>query len=101
MVEAILNKSSDYSTIELQPRGDEVSPVTLSVIIPMFDEADGVDRLFAELEQFLALAGCSYEIICVNDGSRDETLKRLIAHRRRNRADISADDGSPAVTITA
>lgn len=84
MVEAILNKFTDYSTIEPQPRGDEVSPVTLSVIIPMFDEADGIDRLFAELEQFLALAGCSYEIICVNDGSRDETLKRLIAHRKRN-----------------
>jgi hypothetical protein len=41
MVEAILNKSTDYTTIEPQPRGDEVSPVTLSVIIPMFDEADG------------------------------------------------------------
>jgi hypothetical protein len=61
MVEAILTESTDYSTIEHQPPGDEVSPVTLSVIIPMFDEADGVDRLFAELEQFLALAGCSYE----------------------------------------
>jgi glycosyltransferase involved in cell wall biosynthesis len=84
MVESILDEPTDCSTMEPQLRGDEASPVTLSVIIPMFDEADGVDRLFAELEQVLALAGCSYEIICVNDGSRDETLKRLIAHRKRN-----------------
>jgi hypothetical protein len=59
MVEAILNKSTDYTTIEPQPRGDEVSPVTLSVIIPMFDEADGA------LEQVASSAGfdevrCSY-----------------------------------------
>ena len=84
MVESIVDEPTDCSTMEPQLRGDEASPVTLSVIIPMFDEADGVDRLFAELEQFLALAECSYEIICVNDGSRDETLKRLIVHRRRN-----------------
>ncbi len=84
MVEAIPYKFTDYSTIEPQPRDDEELSVTLSVIIPMFDEAEGLDRLFAELEQILALAGCSYEIICVNDGSRDETLRRLVAHRERN-----------------
>lgn len=58
--------------------------VTLSVVIPMFDEAQNLDRLFAELEQSLEQAGCSYEIVCVNDGSRDDTLARLFAHRRRN-----------------
>lgn len=84
MVGAILSKSSECPSTAHQPRADEGSPVTLSVIIPMFNEASGVDRLFAELEEALALAGCSYEIICVNDGSRDETLRRLIAHRERN-----------------
>jgi glycosyltransferase involved in cell wall biosynthesis len=84
MIEANIHKLTDYSTMEPQARGHEVSPVTLSVIIPMFDEAESLDRLFAELEKFLALAGCSYEIICVNDGSRDETLHRLNAHRKRN-----------------
>jgi glycosyltransferase involved in cell wall biosynthesis len=104
MVEAILSISTDYLTMEPQPRGDDLSPVTLSVIIPMFDEAEGLDRLFAELEEFLALAGCSYEIICVNDGSRDETLNRLTAHRKRNCAikiiDLSRNFGKD-IALTA
>jgi glycosyltransferase involved in cell wall biosynthesis len=59
---------------------------TLSVVIPMYNEAGGLDRLFAELEASLAAADCSYEIICVNDGSEDATLAGLLAHRARNPA---------------
>jgi polyisoprenyl-phosphate glycosyltransferase len=76
---------SEASTAR-HPRAPRSSPVTLSVVIPMLNEAGGIDRLFARLEENLTLAGCSYEIICVNDGSRDDTLARLIAHRERNPA---------------
>src|SRR6266568_6717414 len=91
MVEAILAGSSAEPSIARQSIARQgyaaaAAPVTLSVVIPMLDEAAGIDRLFAALEASLALAGCSYEIVCINDGSRDETLARLLAHRDRNPA---------------
>ena len=69
-----------------EPRRSAAAPVTLSVVIPMYNEAANLDRLFSELEESLAVADCSYEIVCVNDGSRDDTLPGLLAHRRRNPA---------------
>jgi polyisoprenyl-phosphate glycosyltransferase len=60
--------------------------VTLSVVIPMYNEAQNLDHLFSEIEASLAEADCSWEAVCVNDGSRDDTLALLLAHHRRNPA---------------
>jgi polyisoprenyl-phosphate glycosyltransferase len=68
-----------------RPRGGAAA-VTLSVVVPMCNEAGNLAALFAELERNLADAGCSYEIVCVNDGSGDDTLARLHAQRRVNPA---------------
>jgi dolichol-phosphate mannosyltransferase len=54
------------------------SPVpALSVVIPAFDEADNVAPLLAELGVALAAAGRPYEIVFVDDGSRDGTWAAL------------------------
>lgn len=54
----------------------------LSLVVPMFNESDGIDGFFAALEPVLAGLGLSYEIICIDDGSRDDTLARLIARHK-------------------
>jgi dolichol-phosphate mannosyltransferase len=46
---------------------------TLSVVIPVFNEATSLEKTFAILEQTLDDLNCSYEIIFVNDGSTDST----------------------------
>jgi glycosyl transferase family 2 len=69
MVEAVLTESVAEPSIVPQMCGGAGSPVTLSVVIPMFNRARGIGRLFGALEESLALAGCMYEIICVDDGS--------------------------------
>ena len=56
----------------------------LSLAVPMFNEADGADTFFARVEAVLDPMGISYEIVCVNDGSRDKTLECLLRHRARN-----------------
>lgn len=50
----------------------------------MFNEEDGLDAFFRCVEQVLEGISISYEIVCVNDGSRDGTLAGLLRHRERN-----------------
>lgn len=78
----------------------------LSLIVPMYNEGEVVDRFFEAIEPVLEGGeGCApnYEIVCVNDGSRDDTLLRLLAHCQRNPrivvVDLSRNFGKePAMT---
>jgi len=56
----------------------------LSIVVPMYDEARGLDEFFARTEEASREVGGDYEIVCVNDGSRDDTLARLLERRRRD-----------------
>ena len=60
----------------------------ISVVIPLFNEEESVRALLDELFGELAKLGRSYEVICVDDGSRDGTfaeLARIAALRRELR----------------
>jgi glycosyltransferase involved in cell wall biosynthesis len=50
----------------------------ISVVIPVYDEADNVADLHRELTASLESHGRPYEVIFVDDGSRDGTLARLV-----------------------
>ncbi|WP_043743090.1 glycosyltransferase family 2 protein [Paramagnetospirillum magneticum] len=54
------------------------SAPTLSVVIPCYNEGENVPLLFARLLPALEGLGVSFEVICINDGSRDDTLDRLL-----------------------
>ncbi|GET37361.1 glycosyltransferase family 2 protein [Microseira wollei] len=62
------------------------NPVELSIVVPFYNEELNIDHLFNELESVLKRLNASYEIVCVNDGSRDNTLKCLVEHHHRNPA---------------
>ena len=49
----------------------------LSIIIPMFNEAENVESTLNRVEEALASFNGTYEIIAVNDGSLDNTLDIL------------------------
>ncbi len=65
------------------PNGRRPAPRLLSVVIPCFNEEAGLDTLFARLLPVLDALALPYEVVCVNDGSRDRTLEALIAAARR------------------
>jgi glycosyltransferase involved in cell wall biosynthesis len=50
----------------------------LSIVVPVHDEEDNVARLYEALKSALTELGRSYEIIVVDDGSRDDTYRRLL-----------------------
>ena len=52
---------------------------TLSIVIPMYREQDNVAPMLARVHEGLARYPGAWELICVDDGSQDETGKRLLA----------------------
>ena len=51
--------------------------IELSVVIPVYNEAQGLAALFARLYPALDALHIPYEIIFVNDGSRDRSAAIL------------------------
>lgn len=49
----------------------------LSIIVPCYNEEDNVDIFYDEVTKIFKNKKISYEIIFINDGSRDNTIKRL------------------------
>ncbi|MFO0280037.1 MAG: glycosyltransferase family 2 protein, partial [bacterium] len=58
-------------------------PVKISVVVPLYNEEENVDALFRRLLAVLETINTSYEVVCVNDGSRDNTLKNLVEYHQR------------------
>ncbi len=56
--------------------------VKISVVIPFYNEEKNVDYLFDRLINVLDKLETTYEIICVNDGSKDDTLNCLIKYHQ-------------------
>jgi polyisoprenyl-phosphate glycosyltransferase len=56
----------------------------ISVIVPCFNEEDVLTKLFARLGAVATTWNADYEIICVNDGSRDRTWEILKAQNQKN-----------------
>ncbi len=59
----------------------------LSVVVPIYNEAQNLEALHQELHEALAPTGLEYEAVFVDDGSRDDSfkiLKRLAAEEPRD-----------------
>jgi glycosyltransferase involved in cell wall biosynthesis len=56
----------------------------ISVVIPLYNEAENVEPLYAELSAALSEIGRTYEVIVVDDGSRDDSFARLKAIHERD-----------------
>ncbi|SOY68353.1 Undecaprenyl-phosphate 4-deoxy-4-formamido-L-arabinose transferase ((Ara4FN transferase) [Cupriavidus taiwanensis] len=65
-----------------------MSPVQVSVVIPVYNEEDGLQALFDRLYPALDSLGESYEIIFINDGSVDRSAQ-LLAAQFHQRPDVT------------
>lgn len=57
---------------------------TITVVVPCFNEAAVLPVLFERLSQVAATWSADYEIICVDDGSRDQTWETLKAQNQKD-----------------
>lgn len=49
----------------------------LSLLVPIYNEAEIIDLFFERVRPILEDLGLEWEILCVNDGSKDRSLERL------------------------
>ena len=74
---------------------------SISLVVPFYNEAPGVDAFFERVAAVCdSLSGYEFEIVAVNDGSKDATLERLLAAQERHRnafiVDLSRNFGKEA-----
>jgi polyisoprenyl-phosphate glycosyltransferase len=58
--------------------------IFLSLVVPVYNEEEVLDRFIARVVPLLERVASDYEIICVNDGSTDGTLDALLVARSQN-----------------
>lgn len=61
--------------------------IDVSVVVPAFNEADGLPRFVEALDRVLAPLNVRAELVIVNDGSRDAT-ERVLTDIARHRPDV-------------
>ncbi len=60
------------------------APPQLSLVIPIYNEEESLPHLLAELQPILANIGRTYEILCIDDGSRDGSFAELKKLRQQD-----------------
>ena len=70
------------------PGVDGPAAPDLSVVIPVYNEEEGLDALFARLYPALDALAISYEVVFINDGSKDRSAHLLAAQFER-RPDVT------------
>ena len=58
--------------------------IELSIVSPMYNEEVNIDYFFKRLLPILDSLVLSYEVICINDGSTDETSKKILEFHKIN-----------------
>lgn len=67
----------------LSPRAPDTMP-SISVVAPAYNEQEVLEEFHGRVSAVLQGLGCEYEIVLVNDGSRDHTLALMHALRARD-----------------
>ncbi len=82
---------------------EEIYPI-LSVVVPCYNEEEVIDAFYDRTAPILAAIDQNFEIIFVNDGSRDRTVEMILAlHKRDERVkliDLSRNFGKE-IAMTA
>ncbi|MEN8205535.1 MAG: glycosyltransferase family 2 protein [Pseudomonadota bacterium] len=63
---------------------DNTETSNLSIVVPVYNEAGNIEKLYTELEQQLPKTGLTWEIIYTDDGSSDQTWDLIQALREKD-----------------
>lgn len=63
----------------------------MSIVVPMYNEAENIFAFYEKIVNVLDKLNLPFEIICVNDGSQDNTLELLLSLREKDSRIIIID----------
>lgn len=69
--------SQSLEAVQTLSTGTEANTPAISVVIPLFNEEESIPHLYRALTEALDAYGRSYEVIIVDDGSRDRSFALL------------------------
>jgi polyisoprenyl-phosphate glycosyltransferase len=75
------------TTSSSEPGGAAQQPVSLSVVVPLFNEVECLDELYSRIVKTMESLGEPWELILVDDGSTDGTIER-VEHLAENDARV-------------
>lgn len=64
--------------------GDKKVSAKLSLLVPMYNEEEVIPSFFGEIVPILESLSITWEVVCVNDGSKDRTLELLCEWNSRD-----------------
>lgn len=56
----------------------------VSIVVPFYNESDSVEVFFKRIIPIMHRSRCSFEIVCVNDGSKDNTIDKLLLEKKEH-----------------
>ena len=56
----------------------------LSIVVPFYNESESIEIFFQRVVPILKKTNLDFEIVCVNDGSRDDTFEKLQQQKKKN-----------------
>ena len=79
---ALTSMDADARTMSEPQRPTDGRPI-LSVVAPLYNEHENVEALYRRASAALDAIGLAYELLLVDDGSRDATPEMIEDLRRR------------------
>lgn len=61
------------------------SGVDLSIVIPIYNERESIEKLYKKLDEALSRMNLKYEVLLIDDGSVDGTFNELLKVHRKNK----------------
>ena len=71
--------------LETQVKGIEMEQVELSVVVPVFNEGNSIESALINMDDVFKREKRGYEIVVIDDGSRDNTLPKALFYAGKNR----------------
>ncbi|MDR3151412.1 MAG: glycosyltransferase family 2 protein [Holosporaceae bacterium] len=91
---------NNVNNISQNDDAHRASIIDVSLVVPFYNEAESVEVFFNKLGAVIEKIDCSLEVLCINDGSSDDTLTRLIKKKKTIRSikiiDFSRNFGKDA-----
>ncbi|MCC0177861.1 glycosyltransferase family 2 protein [Waterburya agarophytonicola K14] len=80
-----------YPSIESHNHPSVIDPpqLDLSIVVPIYNEAESVETLVSAIADSVQETHLNYEIICIDDGSKDGSTK-VLTNLARRRTDLKA-----------